>query len=485
MGQRRLDEKSIDERRAYWRERLAKLEDQRSNAGAYPYGHGRFGSWLGDQVNHARENRIAEARRELRNLDTEELSAPGPATTDAEGFESASPMVPVNPALIFPFPAERCRIDHSRSAPRAVDIHVSAENPYAPATAVETELARGLALLESGSSEALPHFVNAAAASNHRTVVASLFAGASHLSAGNPADAADHLERVLRSRIRIDSGFPIEGEWLDSLEERSQHATRSLSTDLVVARLGISGAFLVPLGDEAALEIPLSSIVAAPLLSFSYEMQGRDEQAHQLLRVIVASTNSVALKPLLAAAQARRERWSDLLDTLGSIEINKSTLYLGLLKAQALEAQGVDDAARTLYADILRGERDPLLRGAPVLKEARYRRGHLHLRSGRRAQARKDFARIAAEDIEYRDVADLLRGQDLGRAAADPRRQPIPTEVKDRVWRRDEGRCVNCGSQVNLEFDHVIPLAMGGSNTERNIQLLCERCNRAKGHELE
>ena len=48
------------------------------------------------------------------------------------------------------------------------------------------------------------------------------------------------------------------------------------------------------------------------------------------------------------------------------------------------------------------------------------------------------------------------------------------------VWQRDEGKCVKCGSQERLEFDHIIPVALGGSNTERNIQLLCEICNRSK-----
>jgi hypothetical protein len=61
------------------------------------------------------------------------------------------------------------------------------------------------------------------------------------------------------------------------------------------------------------------------------------------------------------------------------------------------------------------------------------------------------------------------------------RRESIPKSVKMYVWQRDGGRCANCGSNEKLEYDHIIPLAKGGSNTERNIQLLCERCNRSKG----
>jgi hypothetical protein len=64
------------------------------------------------------------------------------------------------------------------------------------------------------------------------------------------------------------------------------------------------------------------------------------------------------------------------------------------------------------------------------------------------------------------------------------RRQPIPQDVKLLVWQRDQGRCTACGSQNDLEYDHVIPLAMGGSNTDRNLQLLCADCNRRKGATL-
>ncbi|MGG5505071.1 HNH endonuclease [Myroides odoratimimus] len=44
--------------------------------------------------------------------------------------------------------------------------------------------------------------------------------------------------------------------------------------------------------------------------------------------------------------------------------------------------------------------------------------------------------------------------------------------------------CVKCGSKNRLEFDHIIPYSEGGSNTYRNIQLLCENCNRVKSNKI-
>jgi len=63
-------------------------------------------------------------------------------------------------------------------------------------------------------------------------------------------------------------------------------------------------------------------------------------------------------------------------------------------------------------------------------------------------------------------------------------RERIPQDVMDAVWRRDEGKCVKCGSKENLEFDHIIPVSKGGANTYRNIQLLCEKCNREKSNKI-
>jgi hypothetical protein len=79
-------------------------------------------------------------------------------------------------------------------------------------------------------------------------------------------------------------------------------------------------------------------------------------------------------------------------------------------------------------------------------------------------------------------VARLARsGRGTAPAPAPARREPIPERVRHEVWRRDRGSCVECGSRARLEFDHIVPVSCGGSNTARNVELRCEPCNRRKG----
>jgi hypothetical protein len=60
------------------------------------------------------------------------------------------------------------------------------------------------------------------------------------------------------------------------------------------------------------------------------------------------------------------------------------------------------------------------------------------------------------------------------------RSRHIPGHVKKTVYERDGGKCVYCGSTINLEYDHIIPFSKGGSNNVGNIQLACSNCNREK-----
>jgi hypothetical protein len=61
----------------------------------------------------------------------------------------------------------------------------------------------------------------------------------------------------------------------------------------------------------------------------------------------------------------------------------------------------------------------------------------------------------------------------------------IPSVVKQSVWKRDGGKCVQCGSSENLHFDHIIPFSKGGtSHRAENIQILCAKHNLAKHAQL-
>ena len=84
--------------------------------------------------------------------------------------------------------------------------------------------------------------------------------------------------------------------------------------------------------------------------------------------------------------------------------------------------------------------------------------------------------------IEFRANGKSVTIEDVKTDDKDSRR--ISQTVKDKVWNRDGGKCVECGSNKFLEFDHIIPHSKGGANSYRNIQLLCEACNRSKSDKI-
>lgn len=64
------------------------------------------------------------------------------------------------------------------------------------------------------------------------------------------------------------------------------------------------------------------------------------------------------------------------------------------------------------------------------------------------------------------------------------RSRHISQSVKNAVWSRCQGRCMQCASTQYLEFDHIIPFSKGGSNSENNIQILCRACNLSKSNQI-
>jgi 5-methylcytosine-specific restriction endonuclease McrA len=100
---------------------------------------------------------------------------------------------------------------------------------------------------------------------------------------------------------------------------------------------------------------------------------------------------------------------------------------------------------------------------------------------------------LGAEDVkalihqrERRSQQKLQTARSLMRAdeAGRPTRVPIPTELRRAVFERDGGRCVECGSNFDLQYDHILPVAHGGATSLENLQLLCADCNRQKSDSI-
>ena len=63
-------------------------------------------------------------------------------------------------------------------------------------------------------------------------------------------------------------------------------------------------------------------------------------------------------------------------------------------------------------------------------------------------------------------------------------RESIPREMRRAVFERDGGKCAQCGTNFDIQYDHILPVALGGATTIDNLQLLCGDCNREKGADL-
>lgn len=63
--------------------------------------------------------------------------------------------------------------------------------------------------------------------------------------------------------------------------------------------------------------------------------------------------------------------------------------------------------------------------------------------------------------------------------------EPVPGSLRNRVLAESGGRCALCGATNKdrpLDVDHIKPRSKGGKNEYANLQVLCSRCNRAKGN---
>jgi hypothetical protein len=83
------------------------------------------------------------------------------------------------------------------------------------------------------------------------------------------------------------------------------------------------------------------------------------------------------------------------------------------------------------------------------------------------------MAKEAIKSVEKNKFKQTQKPKSLSPVAVGRR---IPANMKRDVYKRDQ-KCVNCGSQHRLNYDHRVPYALSGLTNKENLRLLCFQCN--------
>lgn len=51
-------------------------------------------------------------------------------------------------------------------------------------------------------------------------------------------------------------------------------------------------------------------------------------------------------------------------------------------------------------------------------------------------------------------------------------------EIRTQVLMSDNYKCGNCGSTVNLDVHHIVPISKGGTNNFANLKTICRECHK-------
>jgi len=287
------------------------------------------------------------------------------------------------------------------------------------------------------------------AAKQWQTILAALLSAA----AGQP-DAPERLTRVLLSGEARD--------WVERLGFWTDAMMRATIGELRLTTRGGAESVIFPL--VARLHVAGAYEAAESWLDWLD--RGGSFPGVQSARAAVAFTRGDDDRVLTL---------TDGLQSRGEVDVAAQTF-----RARALLRQGRYDSALAVLNEAFRaaGRLDD---DGDLRQNIRYLRARAMILVGRPARALDDLYAIEAVENDFLDVRELL--QQLSRPQRGERR-PIPREVKQQVWTNDGGRCAACGTDFDLQYDHNIPLAMGGSSNVENLQLLCGDCNRRKAATL-
>lgn len=182
--------------------------------------------------------------------------------------------------------------------------------------------------------------------------------------------------------------------------------------------------------------------------------------------------------------------------TLAHVERVRATgrplyrLFRSWLVDQRDRNDGVGDLARDCFID----PRRPSFRSLAEWVE--YIGGTSSLAYPSLIQGWREFARVSIESVRVRKDRRETPERQARRREIEAKTQPrsISTGQRTRILERDGFRCRRCGNgpqHARLVIDHVVPVVLGGTRRDSNLQTLCEPCNQGKGarpphpHDLE
>jgi hypothetical protein len=108
----------------------------------------------------------------------------------------------------------------------------------------------------------------------------------------------------------------------------------------------------------------------------------------------------------------------------------------------------------------------------------------IEIRSSGRSCGRYIFDHDSTNAVAIWEVAVGKANQTIVEQRDAKKRRHISRDIRQRIWQKYGGRCAECDADTYLEFDHIVPVAKGGSNSEENVQLLCRKCNLAKSDRI-
>ena len=95
-----------------------------------------------------------------------------------------------------------------------------------------------------------------------------------------------------------------------------------------------------------------------------------------------------------------------------------------------------------------------------------------------------------ANEVRGTAGVDQSEPPSSSRVSSPSRTRYIPARVRRAVWERDQGQCTfvthaghRCSARRFLEFDHVEPVARGGSSTVEGLRLRCRTHNQYAAEE--